>query len=292
MQELTGEIIRKARADLKGYVVFNLPYFRQSLVPVLEKNRFRPSIQGLPPHILITSTLLIDLFQSPEEIMAGMKAKARQNIRHGIRGGLQMREGNREDIDTFYRLMTATCDRRQAQPLFQDIGYFYHIWDHFCKNQQVRIFIVSLADEPVCAAFAFPFGNILYMWQFGWSGRYGNLNPSSVLVWNTIEWAREKGFRYYDFVSVDTEISRVIASGQPVNERLQAKYFYGPTLHKMSFGGLLIHLPGTYAYFTNKTVRWFAYNVLILMLKQHWFMNALHGFWAKIKRNSPRISNE
>jgi len=282
--ELLGEVKKRVMKERWAYIVMNLPYFGHSLVPVLKKNRFLPAIKELPPKLIVPSTLLIDLTKSLEEILDGFKSKTRQNIRYAIREGLQLREGTREDIDTFFRLMLTTCERRKSDPLHPKIEDFYRFWDSFYEREWVRLFLIDYMQEPVCAAFGFSFGPILFMYQFGWSGQHGHMQPSKLLFWKTIEWAKNKGFRYYDFVSIDTEVSKAVEAGLPINEELQKRAFYGPTHLKLSFGGTIVHLPGAFAYYPNVLLRVFSNTILRLILKQDWFFRLIHAIWAKQKR--------
>jgi len=286
--ELTDELLRevKKRAGKEhwSYVVMNLPTFGHHMVPAVKKSGFSPALKELPPNVLIASTLLIDLGKDLDEIFAGLKSKTRQNIRFSIREGLKMREGTREDIGTFFRLMQTTCERRKAQPLYQDIESFYRFWDSFYEKGQVRLFFIDYQEQPVCSAFCFSFGQILFMYQFGWSGEHAHLQPSKLLYWKTIEWARAKGFRYCDFVSVDTEVAKAIETGLSITEQLKSKYFYGPTILKMSFGGMIVHLPGAYAYFPNVFLRVFSHTILRFLLKQKQVMNAVNMLWAWQKK--------
>ncbi|OFY58462.1 MAG: hypothetical protein A2Y87_12305, partial [Bacteroidetes bacterium RBG_13_46_8] len=264
--EFVAEVKKKAGLEHWGYVVMNLPAFGHPMVPILKKNGFSPAMKELPPNVLISSTLLIDLSKDLDDIFAGLKSKIRQNIRFGMREGLQMREGAREDIDIFFRLMLITCERRKAQPLYPDVGSFYRFWDSFYAKGRVRLFFIDFQQEPVCSAFCFSFGKVLFLYQFGWSGEHAHLQPSKVLYWKTIEWAKTHGFRYCDFVSVDTEVAKAIEGGLPMTEELQSKYFYGPTILKMSFGGTVVHLPGPYACFPNVFLRIFSCTVLRMIL--------------------------
>jgi lipid II:glycine glycyltransferase (peptidoglycan interpeptide bridge formation enzyme) len=65
-----------------------------------------------------------------------------------------------------------------------------------------------------------------------------------------IQWARQRGLRYFDFVSMDPDAARVIVEGgvthnMPENE----------TSYKLGFGGDIKLLPGAYYYMINPVVR-------------------------------------
>jgi lipid II:glycine glycyltransferase (peptidoglycan interpeptide bridge formation enzyme) len=282
-EKLLQEILRITKDEKINYLTISLPYFGDYLIPLLRAGKFRPIIDGLPPPSLMTSTLLIDLKKSSHEILAGMKAKTRYNINYGIRKGIEIREGTREDIDIFFTLMIATCARRKSNPSHPNKRFFELLWDNFYNKGWVRIHIAEFNKEPVCAMLSFSFGDTFRVWKFGWSGYLSNLFPNNVLYWKLIELSKLEGFRRFDFVSVDTAVSKAFQNGHAITQSLEAKYFYGPTVFKMGFGGEVMHLPGAYCYFPNPIMR-MSYNILgHLLLRQKWIMNLLALMWDKRK---------
>jgi lipid II:glycine glycyltransferase (peptidoglycan interpeptide bridge formation enzyme) len=105
-------------------------------------------------------------------------------------------------------------------------------------------------QEPVSAAIAFPFGVWFRVWKVGWSGQHGDCRPNEALWWGMIQYARESGYRYFDFVEIDPVQARAVLDGvgslpSPGNT----------TFFKLGFGGEIKVLPGAYCYFSNPLLR-------------------------------------
>jgi hypothetical protein len=44
----------------------------------------------------------------------------------------------------------------------------------------------------------------------GWSGTSENLHPNEPLHWTGIDWARGRGYRYYDFDDISLPVARAV----------------------------------------------------------------------------------
>lgn len=269
------------------YLILVPPYYGDHLVPLLKTMGFKIAIEGLPPKIHLTSTLLIDLNKTAAEILGEMKPRTRYNINLSIRKGIKIREGNGQDIDTFFRLMLATCARRKSPPTPSDKKFFELLWSAFHPRGWIRLHFADYNNEVVCAALSFAFGDTFRIWKFGWSGQYSNISPSNALYWSLIELSKNEGFRYFDFVSVDTDISKALENGDVLTPELKSKYFFGPTIFKMGFGGDLVHLPKAYCYFPNPIIR-LLYNLFgRLFLQSAWLKKSINRIWAWGSRKRP-----
>jgi lipid II:glycine glycyltransferase (peptidoglycan interpeptide bridge formation enzyme) len=279
--ELLYELKRFAKVEKVSYLVINPPYYGDYLIPFIHEAGFRPTTNELPPKGLITSTLLIDLTKSVDELLGEMHIKTRYNIRHASRMGIKIMEGTRPDIDSFFNLMLETCARRKSPPTHPDKRFFELLWDAFHDRGWIKLHFAEYNGEKVCAALSFSFGDVFRIWKFGWSGRYEKIHPSNALYWALIKFAKNNGYRYFDMVSVDTEIARELEKNQEIPPKLQTRYFYGPTKFKMGFGGKVMHLPPAYCYFTNPLLRFF-YNTLgRKMLHQKWLAHLINVIWSK-----------
>jgi lipid II:glycine glycyltransferase (peptidoglycan interpeptide bridge formation enzyme) len=156
------------------------------------------------------------------------------------------------------------------------------MWREFHPTGWVRLSIAEYHNEPVCAGFSVPFSDVHHLWKFGWSGEYRSLRPSDMLHWESILWAKGRGFKQLDLTQIDPEIATALASGEPVPPALQTRRLYGPTLYKTGFGGRVMLLPGTYSYFLNPLLR-YAYSALgARLLRQE-------GFIKKLGRMAERV---
>ena len=245
--------IAELKTFLKGLgvmmAIVGLPYDGHGLVGPLEKGGFIRKPTRFPPQFLET-TLVIDLTQEPQEILAAMRASTRRNIRSAARKGITVVEGDARDIETFHVLMVALCERRNTAPNPPEMDFFHRLWENFNPRGWIKLFIAMNGQEPVSAAIAFPFGDWFRVWKIGWSGQHGIMKPNEALWWGMIQYARESGHRYFDFVELDPVQIKAMREGR-MTEPLPGNV----TSFKLGFGGEIKELPGAYLYFVNPILR-------------------------------------
>ena len=71
--------------------------------------------------------MVIDLSKTEEELLASMKAKTRYNIRLAGRKGVEVREGNIEELDRWYALYEETAGRDRITIHSQ--GYYKKLFE-------------------------------------------------------------------------------------------------------------------------------------------------------------------
>ena len=167
-----GELRRVARSWRVYGLILQPPDNGEPWAVDLPRWGFQPSSIGAFP----TATVLIDLNQDLDAIMANMKSKTRYNIRLGRKKGIVVREETADDLPEFYRILTDTSQRqsfstyseayyREMNRIFGQFGYF-------------KLFLAEYQGEPVSAMFAISFGDTVLFKRGGWSGRHGNRRPN------------------------------------------------------------------------------------------------------------------
>jgi lipid II:glycine glycyltransferase (peptidoglycan interpeptide bridge formation enzyme) len=243
-----------ARQHRFVYQVFDCPYNTSALDGILDRRGYVLHPPGVPPSGLITATLLLDLEQSLDNLLRNMRTTVRQNIRTGEKAGFEMSLGGEEHLDTFWELMIAICRRRGTAPTPSQPDSFKKLWEVMGSSGYVRLFLVRLGEEVVSAAFAFTFGDTIRVWKVGWSGAHQYKYPNHWMWWSIIRWAKEKGFKQFDFVWVDGVDAKLLAQGEKRPEAFRD----GTTFFKMGFGGRLVMIPDARSQFFHPAFRWFA----------------------------------
>jgi lipid II:glycine glycyltransferase (peptidoglycan interpeptide bridge formation enzyme) len=229
--------------------VVGLPYHAHGLVQPLERSGFFRKPNRLHPHFM-EATLVLDLSKQPEEILAEMRMSTRKHVRNALRKGITVVEGEVRDIDMFYELMLSLCERRKTTPSPSQADFFHHLWKNFSPKGWMKLFIARNGQEPVSATIAFPFGDWFRVWKIGWNGQYGNFRPNEALWWAMIQYARNNGYRYFDFVDIDPVQARAALNGKdPLPSSANTTFF------KLGFGGEIKLLPAAYCYFLNPALR-------------------------------------
>lgn len=203
-----------------------------------------------------TATTIIDLKPPLDDILAKMTKNNRRFIRHGERKGVAVRDGSKEDIVIFFRMMLETCRRRGERPNPPEENHFHDIWRFFAPKSQVKLFLAEYQGLSVAGLFCIPFGNAMRAWKLGWFGDYGDLKPNQVMFWEAIKWAKSAGYEYFDFVGIDRNAAEAVLAGRHWSEVAKNDTFF-----KLMFGGEVRLLPNVYVYVYNPLLR-FSYETL------------------------------
>ncbi|MDR2926672.1 MAG: peptidoglycan bridge formation glycyltransferase FemA/FemB family protein [Cytophagaceae bacterium] len=246
------ELKKFSRKNRLLYLIIAPNFKDADIVPHLELKKFIVKKQSLPPAPRLDATLLLDLALSEDALLAQMKSMRKRNIRKGLTMPVQFKEGSRKDLKTFYDLSVITANRHKAAPGISTLEGLYMIWDLMSPYGCIYLHEGVVEGETVCGALSFAFGNTFQYTYWGWNCKYNDYYISDVFQWNLIRYAKEKGYKYYDFVQLDLECVKAISSKSDVPDSIKQKNFYGPTLFKMQFGGSIVTYPSIYAYFPNR----------------------------------------
>ena len=106
--------------------------------------------------IQFRNTVVLDLRDDEEAMLARMKSKTRYNIRLASRRGVTVRSGGVEDIDLLYRMYAHTSIRDDF--LIRGRDYYALVWRVFFEAGLAEPLIAEVAGEPVGAVVIFRFG--------------------------------------------------------------------------------------------------------------------------------------
>jgi peptidoglycan pentaglycine glycine transferase (the first glycine) len=238
------EMVTKAICDFAAstniaYMVIAPPYCGDDLAPLLQTRKFRLKPEPLPPRGVGRATLLIDLRQDLNAMLADMSMAKRQNIRRAIRKGVRVRVGESvEDANIVRDLMWTACKRRGTLPRPPQSDFFESLWRELGPSGATKFFIAEIDGQPVSAAAVQIYGNVMQLWRVGWSGTHDHYNPNDLLHWEMMKWAKENGCHTFDFMHIEPHHAEAILRG----ERIKDSYS-GVTDFKTSFGGQLRVLP-------------------------------------------------
>ena len=179
-------------------------------------------------------SLLVDLNDSAEEILASMHQKTRYNIRLAEKKGVTIVEGQtsgmaeaasadkKEDFEEFWRLMSLTGERD---------AFRLHGREHYqnlLMSTNIKLFFARHEGKNIAAGIFCFFGNKVTYLHGASDNNSRNLMAPYLLQWEMIEKAKAAGYKYYDFYGLDE------------------KKWPGVTRFKLGFGGRTIGYPGTF----------------------------------------------
>lgn len=209
-----------------------------------------------PNHLedaIMNNTVSIDLGGSEEEVFKRIKRQKRQNINTAIKKGVTIREGQKDDLRTFFKYMLETCKRQQVSPSPSSEDFLLKMWDLFAPSGHMKLFMAQCEGTDVTGLVVLPFSDTAYMWKFGWSGNYGHCRPNEMLYWEIFKWAKQHGYMYAD-VGALAQVESSPNGSNPA-EDLSKSY----SRFKSEFGGETVALSNGFVYIPNPLIRW-AYN--------------------------------
>lgn len=194
-----------------------------------------------------SSTVLINLEPSLDDIMANLNQKGRNALRRAEREGATVEKvhATAANCYKFYELLSATADGQFSIHAFE---YYEKFWQDYSKAGMGQMFFAYNGSELIAAAYAIVIGQ-KSIYKDGASVRerpiYG---ASHLLQWHVIEWAKQQGSKQHDLY------------GAPHSAKVDDKSdaFYGIGTFKRSFNKHVTDYVGTYDMVVKKSTynRW------------------------------------
>lgn len=179
-----------------------------------------------PIHLLAETLWLLDVRQSEEDLLKGMRKTTRNLVRRAIKEQVVVDAAqDAQSVETFIQLHKETEARHQF--VAYNPALFREQVAAFAPDNQVMVLKASHQNALIASAI------VMY---YGTSGAYhhGASIPSKIpaaylLQWSAIKEAKNRGCAYYNFWGI--------------TESDDKKHpFYGLSLFKKGFGGQVMHL--------------------------------------------------
>ena len=227
------------------YMAVQAPRGQEALTAKLQALGFSPSLVDVAPN----ASVLLDLSQSLDALLAKMHKTTRYDIRAAQRKGITVRQGSQNDLGVVQRLLHATASRQQFSTINEK--YLFEVWRLFSRSQHIKMFVAEFDGQPVSAAVVMAFGDTATYWKGGWSGEHGNRYPNEALQWTAIQWAKSQGYRYYDLGGIPRALAKAVLAGESVRNQGN----YSVAFYKLGFGGQVELFPQALGYAYNPVLR-------------------------------------
>jgi len=209
-----------------------------SLDALLRSYGFFPSPQTIQPR----SSIVIDISPDLEEIMMRMKPKTRYNIRLSSKKGVIVKEGGRDEIPAFYRLLEITGKRDKFS--IRSKEYYETAYSLFAPLGLAKLLFATYEGKVLAGLMAFAFGRKAYYLYGASSNEERHRMPNYLLQWEAIKWAKSLGCITYDLGGVPDEEEEVLE-----RDFLKRKGgLWGLYRFKRGWGGKVVRCIGAYDY--------------------------------------------
>lgn len=141
--------------------------------------------------------LVMRLEKTEEELFEQMHKERRRNVNQAIKAGLTFKElTTADEIQQMVALIEKTYRRKhvpigylnmfdKVQGILRDYAHFFGCYT--AEGQMIA------GQVRLC------YGTLVYAWFAGSDEDYFKFRPNDFTMWNVIRWAREKGYKEFDF---------------------------------------------------------------------------------------------
>ena len=227
----TAEALRTFLPRSTAFVRFDPHWFcgENEPRPAILRPFTRAAADIQPP-----DTVIIDLNQPDDQILAGMKPKWRYNVRLGCKKTRVVR-ADADGLDTFYDLLTRTA--RRDGIAIHGIGYYKRLFEIAAVKTglDLRLYLAEAEGMPLAGIVTLFRGKTATYLYGASSGEKRNLMGTYALQWQAIRDAKEAGCTSYDLFGIPPDAS-------------PAHPMAGLYLFKTGFGGRIVRRPGSWDY--------------------------------------------
>jgi len=213
----------------------------------LDHHRFLPNAV----YKFNAATWLVDLRNGFAAVEKGMNRSTRQNIRQARKRGVTVREGSRDDLDTFFGMMAATCQRQGVHAEPSKVEALRALWDAASPTRSIRLSIAENAGKPIAGLISLTYANRVTFWKKGWTTECSDLHPNELLMHEALEWSHAAGYELCDYAAMDRSIAVALLN----HEQLTDAQKKSRHLFNVRLGGFPQLLPESRVYFPNPLVR-------------------------------------
>ena len=201
-------------------------HFPPGAAPNLARMGFRQSPQTIQP----ARTIVIDIVADDETVLQRMNQGTRRKIRKSLKSGIDFKEGARADLSAFSRLMAQTGERNAFG--VHSEAYFAGVFELLLPKYGTLL-LARHEGDLLAAIMVFALGeNAWYLYGASARGK-SNLYATYGIQWAAIQWAKQRGCRYYDLWGVpDHDEAALEARFQERNDGLWGVYGF-----KRGWGG-------------------------------------------------------
>ena len=137
--------------------------------------------------------------KTEDEIFQNFHSKTRYNIRLAIKKGVVIREGSKDDLKDFYKIMIETGQRDDF--IIRSLEYFEKMYDCLAP-EHMKLLMAYHENKPIAGIIPIMYGNKVWYLYGASSNSYRNLMPNYLLQWTMIKEAIQRGADIYDFRGV------------------------------------------------------------------------------------------
>ncbi len=137
--------------------------------------------------------------KTKDEIFNNFHQKTRYNVRLATKKGVVIKEGTKDDLKEFHKIMVKTGERDNF--IIRSLAYFEKMYDEMAPDH-MKLLMAYHENEPIAGIIPIMYGNKVWYLYGASSNKHRNLMPNYLLQWTMIQEAIDRGADMYDFRGV------------------------------------------------------------------------------------------
>jgi len=211
------------------FIRFDPPWLSDSN----DQSTVPPSFIRAEADIQPPDSVILDLTQSMDSIVENMKPKWRYNYKLALKKGVKVRQGEKNEIEIFYKLLKETSKRDKIA--IHGFDYYKALFYSNYNTPDIRLYFAEYEGDTLAVIVTlFRGSDAVYLYGAS-SDNKRNFMPAYALQLKAIQDAKTQGCNNYDFFGIP-----------PVNDKSHP--MAGLYQFKTGFGGKIIHRPGSWDY--------------------------------------------
>ena len=137
--------------------------------------------------------------KTEDEIFKAFHQKTRYNVRLATKKGVTIKEGNKEDLKDFHKIMVTTGIRDGF--ITRPLEYFEKMYDEL-GPEHMKVLLAYYDGKPIAGVIPIMYGNKTWYLYGASSNEHRNLMPNYLLQWEMIKIALSRKSDIYDLRGV------------------------------------------------------------------------------------------
>ena len=137
--------------------------------------------------------------KTEDEVFKNFHQKTRYNVRLATKKGVTVKEGTREDLRDFHKIMITTGKRDGF--IIRPLEYFEKMYDEL-GQEHMKILMAYYEGKPISGVIPIIYGNKTWYLYGASSNEHRNLMPNYLLQWEMIKLALQNKSDIYDLRGV------------------------------------------------------------------------------------------
>ncbi len=196
---------------------------------------FRPSSAGIAPE----GSIRIDLTADLAEIRSRFGKRLKSWTNRWESRGVTVRVGDVRDVPLLAELMAGSAQHQGYTPL--PLDYMTALYRELAATGHAVLYVGEVNGVPVAADLMTGCGDMVRgrLSGFDRSGEAARLSVPAAIRWEMIQWAKGKGYRWFDFGGLRPETLDALLDGQDRS----AETLPAADQPKLTFGGTAFRYP-------------------------------------------------